>query len=373
MSDLVKTTARTPLALLALVLVAALSLVGSACSSIAPQALSVNGYTLSEKDFLDELNALAKLQGTSTTISQYNTTQTSGWLNQRMQWALAAQENERRGLAVTDADRARARVVLTQQLSPTASSSQSAGTSEDPAGAQVLQGLPDSLRKVLIEGVANQLVLGGDVINKASTDDGLRALYESQKDQLGEQACVSHILIRAGSGQGGTDADFAAALAKAQQVQAQLQGTSNFAALATANSQDTASAPSGGDLGCNPKGTFVQEFDDAVWSAQVGVVTQPVRTSFGYHLILVTKRGQLSFDDLKEQLRSAVQQNAAQLVTDSLRTAARSADIGVDAKYGHFDDTSGQIVPPPGAQAAPGTQDTSGLSSLLGGATSAQG
>jgi hypothetical protein len=365
-SDLVKTTARTPLALLVAVLVAALALVGASCSSITPQALSVNGYTLSERDFLDEMASLSSLQGEEADVSSYATTQTAGWLNQRMEWVLAAEENERRGLEVTDADRARARAILTQQLSPTGQAA-GGGAAEDPAGAEVLAGLPESFQTTLIDGVANQIVLGNDVIEKAGTDEGLRALYEAQKAELGEQACASHILIRAGSGQGGTEADFAAALARIQQVQAQLQGTANFAAVATASSQDTASAPSGGELGCNPQGSFVPEFDEVVWSVPVGTVSQPVRTSFGYHLILVTKRGELTFEDLREQLLASVEQNAAQLVTDSLRVAAREADVGVDPKFGRFEAEAGRIVPPEGAQAAPGTADLAGLSSLLGG------
>lgn len=46
----------------------------------------------------------------------------------------------------------------------------------------------------------------------------------------------------------------------------------------------------GGELGTFGKGQMVREFEDVVFTADVGVVQGPVRTQFGYHLIEVTAR-----------------------------------------------------------------------------------
>jgi parvulin-like peptidyl-prolyl isomerase len=60
-----------------------------------------------------------------------------------------------------------------------------------------------------------------------------------------------------------------------------------FAAIAKTNSLDTTNAAVGGDLGWAARGAYVPEFDAAVWSAQPGQAVGPIKTQFGYHLILV--------------------------------------------------------------------------------------
>ena len=62
-----------------------------------------------------------------------------------------------------------------------------------------------------------------------------------------------------------------------------------FAELAKANS-DCPSSSKGGDLGQFTHGQMVPEFDKAAFSLPVGKVSDPVKTQFGYHLILTTKK-----------------------------------------------------------------------------------
>ena len=50
------------------------------------------------------------------------------------------------------------------------------------------------------------------------------------------------------------------------------------------------SGANGGDLGYFGKGQMVREFEDAAFSMEVGEVSQPIKTGFGYHLIYLTDK-----------------------------------------------------------------------------------
>lgn len=50
------------------------------------------------------------------------------------------------------------------------------------------------------------------------------------------------------------------------------------------------SGQNGGDLGYFTKGQMVKEFEDAAFSMNVGEVSNPIRTQFGYHLIYLTDK-----------------------------------------------------------------------------------
>jgi peptidyl-prolyl cis-trans isomerase C len=69
----------------------------------------------------------------------------------------------------------------------------------------------------------------------------------------------------------------------------QIEAGADFAEVARTHSQ-CPSGQRGGELGTFGKGQMVREFEDVVFSADVGVVQGPVQTQFGYHLIEVTAR-----------------------------------------------------------------------------------
>jgi peptidyl-prolyl cis-trans isomerase C len=69
----------------------------------------------------------------------------------------------------------------------------------------------------------------------------------------------------------------------------QIEGGSDFAEMAQQHSK-CPSGQRGGDLGTFSQGQMVKEFDDVVFSADVGKVHGPIQTQFGYHLIEITSR-----------------------------------------------------------------------------------
>ncbi len=66
----------------------------------------------------------------------------------------------------------------------------------------------------------------------------------------------------------------------------------NFAEAAKEYSEDTGTAEMGGDLGWFKKGVMVKEFEDVAFSLQPGEISQPVKTVYGYHLIMLEAKNE---------------------------------------------------------------------------------
>jgi len=74
-----------------------------------------------------------------------------------------------------------------------------------------------------------------------------------------------------------------------EDLKKKIEGGTDFANVAREHSE-CPSGKQGGDLGEFSPGQMVREFDDVVFSAELGQVHGPVRTQFGYHLIEITNR-----------------------------------------------------------------------------------
>jgi len=74
-------------------------------------------------------------------------------------------------------------------------------------------------------------------------------------------------------------------LAEATELQTQLAAGADFAALASVYSTCPSGKGGGGNLGFFSKGMMVKPFEDAAFATEVGKVSDPVQTQFGYHLI----------------------------------------------------------------------------------------
>ena len=146
------------------------------------------------------------------------------------------------------------------------------------------------------------------------TEEELKALYEEQKNQLAtaERRKVSHILIPTDSDQPEADKS---ALEKIQQIRARLLKGEDFAKVAKELSQDKVSAEKGGDLGFINKETMEPNFGNAAFAQTKGELSEPVKTSFGYHLIKVTEIESAStkpFEAVREDLAKTLRRSAAE-------------------------------------------------------------
>lgn len=139
----------------------------------------------------------------------------------------------------------------------------------------------------------------GKVFDRVTVTEGeLRDYYEKNLDRLGGGATVnaSHILVD-------TEEQALEILGKIK------SGELSFEDAA----MQFSSCPSGergGNLGDFSQGQMVPEFDRAVFSMEVGEITEvPVRTQFGYHLIKLNSKNEAqvpSFEEIEPQLREAL-------------------------------------------------------------------
>jgi hypothetical protein len=218
------------------------------------------------------------------------------------------------------------------------------------AGAAALDELTDDEKATVIDGLAAASVLSQEFAAEAEPvevdDAAVRAYYDENVEQFSaEESCARHILVTAGDPESGvepTEEEVAAARTEIEEIAAEIDAGGDFATLAAERSDDTGSAPDGGDLSCNPRETFIPEFDEALWGLEVGAVSGPVESEAGVHLILVYDRRTPTFDDVAEEIRAQLESQSEQDTQAASQAgfeawfseAVTAADVTVDPRYG---------------------------------------
>ncbi len=146
------------------------------------------------------------------------------------------------------------------------------------------------------------------------TEEELRAMYADEQAafQAQTERHAAHILFTAS-----TDEEFAAAEQEAAAAKARLDAGEDFAALAAELSDDTGSAEMGGDVGYTTGTNFVEPFEEALRELEVGAVSDPVRTEFGYHLIKLLDVNETEVETF-EQRRPALESDLRAKKVDDL-------------------------------------------------------
>ncbi|MDB5507508.1 MAG: hypothetical protein JWR75_2146 [Devosia sp.] len=133
-------------------------------------------------------------------------------------------------------------------------------------------------------------------ISAQVTPEAVQAAYDSFAStfQASDEVQASHILV--------------ATEDEAKAVKAELEGGADFATVAKAKSIDPSAQQNGGDLGSFGPGMMVKPFEDAAFAlTEIGQVSDPVQSDFGWHVIKLTGKSKSAAPTM-EQLGPQLQQ-----------------------------------------------------------------
>jgi len=146
------------------------------------------------------------------------------------------------------------------------------------------------------------------------TDAEVQKEYDRAKSQTGDKEYrARHILVETEE--------------QAKGLIDELKKGGKFEDLATKNSKDPGSAQRGGDLDWNVPSTYDKQFADALVKLEKGKYTDaPVRTRFGYHVIMLEDVRPVKFpalNEVRQRLSQQITQNRIEELVKSLRAKAK--------------------------------------------------
>jgi hypothetical protein len=318
---------RRPRIALLVALIALIAVTG--CSSAtSSRAAQVGGVEISRSSLEDDLKAIDGGGAYKEALEQsygvplagdgkgtFNTEFAAQVLTLRVYYELIEQAIVKGKLPVTADDLAAAEAVVVEQF---------AGVD---GGQEIFDGFPKAYRTRLIRQQA-VVTLSRQMVAGSAAD--AEAFFKANQARFA-QTCVSHILVAISD-----TVDDAAAKAKATEVKKRLDKGEAFATVAAETSDDTAA---NGDLGCHIPGDFVAEFETGMNAATIGKVTDPVKSEYGYHLMLVRERKTPTFVDVREEVQAVIDKESGDALEKFLvgLTCDEGSGVTVDGRYGIWD------------------------------------
>ncbi|MGI8407717.1 MAG: peptidylprolyl isomerase [Actinomycetota bacterium] len=167
-------------------------------------------------------------------------------------------------------------------------------------------------------------------------DEELQAYYEENIDRYTFNR-AQHILVK--------EPDLARLIAAQLKKAPEKNIEKEFARLAKKHSTDAQNKGKGGDLGEQPGGTFVPEFEAALAKMDEGEISEPVKTEFGFHIIRLISSRAAPFAEVAPEISNELAEPAKQeAFMKWLEEAYEDADVRINPRFGELDVATGQIV-----------------------------
>ena len=186
--------------------------------------------------------------------------------------------------------------------------------------------------RIATEQIVGQTYLD-ELLQAHVTEAELRALYDQEVKEFRreEEIHARHILVKTEK--------------EARDIIVQLKAGANFAELADKKSLDENTE--GGDLGYFTKAMMIPEFGDAVFDMKKGQLSGPIKTAFGWHVVLVEDKrlaNPPAFEDVREDIQKLVMETKLPAVLEEERAKMKVQVIKPSL---------GPAVPPAETEAAP--------------------
>ncbi len=291
-----------------------LSIVLAACGGAGSVAATVDGVEITVED----IQSLVAADGA--VDAEFFRTQLQGEI---VSLAVLGAAEEQFGITASDEDIETQYQEFKTQLESSAETYEAALEANGITDKRVRQA---ARQQIIADALREQLIDETPAIDETEVATELDANSEAYRN-----GCIKHILLETEE--------------EALEVKARLDGGEDFATVAGETSIEPQAAQTGGDLGCSTLNRYVPEFSVGALTAEIGVVTEPVQTEFGFHLILVD-----SIDDdaavetaIRSQLETVAQQT---YFSEWIQDILTSTEITVDEEYGEWVADPPGIVPP---------------------------
>ncbi|MFD1883976.1 peptidylprolyl isomerase [Paenibacillus wenxiniae] len=279
-------------------------------------------------------------------------------------------------------------LLLQQEVAYKSLASQASQTAKDAGAKQADEQIkqltssvdPEQLQEMLktsnlteqdVKDYMTRALTASEVMKEKVTDADVQKYFDAHKDEY-TTANVRHVLIGLQSADGKTKRTDAEALKLAKELKAKLDAGADFATIAKKYSDDPGSKDKGGLYENQPVSNWVESFKEATLKQKIGVIGDPVKSDYGYHIIKVESRTEKSFADLtaedKDNIKSKLaSQNFSNYMANDIPKMIKSKNL--PKVEGAADGATGGAGAGTGASTGTGTDATGGSNATEGTAT----